>query len=82
MHHIINNEDSKSILFKKDKPINFKLELDPLEKYCADTLQMQGSKGESALLKTLRKERNLVNTYGSKLDKLSQVLKQTGEGEA
>lgn len=47
-------------LFKAGKPIKFKFEIDPLQKYCADALNMQDSKKESAIVKTLNKELHLL----------------------
>ena len=64
-------------VFKSGKPIKFKLEIDPLQKYCADALNMQGSKKESAIYKTLNKELHLIGIYNEKLEKLTALLQKT-----
>jgi hypothetical protein len=54
-------------VFKSGKEIKFKFEIDPLQKYCADALNMQDSKKESAITKTLNKELHLIGIYNDKL---------------
>lgn len=81
LHNLVGKDESKQLLFRRDQPVQFRLEVDPLEKYCVDTLHMQGSKGESTLTKTLRKEKHLVGTYSEKLDKLNRCLRESKEDE-
>ena len=68
-------------VFKSGKEIKFKFEIDPLQKYCADALNMQGSKQESAINKTLNKELHLIGIYNDKLEKLSNLLQTTKSEE-
>ena len=43
--YVVDSEaDSDPKIFKAGKPIKFKFEIDPLQKYCADALSMQDSK--------------------------------------
>jgi hypothetical protein len=69
------------IVLKLGKPIKFKYEIDPLQKYCAEALNMQNSKKESAVCKTLNKELHLIGTYNEKLSQLSSLLKTTKSEE-
>lgn len=65
------------IVYKLGKSIKFKYEIDPLQKYCAEALNMQDSKKESAICKTLNKELHLIGIYNEKLSQLSSLLKTT-----
>ncbi len=68
-------------MYKSGKPIKFKFQIDPLQKYCADALNMQGSKQESPILKTLNKELHLISIYNDKLEKLTNLLNTTKSDE-
>lgn len=61
--------------------MKYKLEIDNLQKYCIDALNLQQSKKESVLIKTLNKEKHLLQIYNEKLEKLSQVLATTKNEE-
>jgi hypothetical protein len=69
--------DSDPKLMKAGREVKYRLEIDPLQKYCIDALSFQESKKESVLAKTLNKEKHLLDIYNEKLQKLSELLAKT-----
>ena len=61
-------------LIKGGQQIKYKLEIDPLQKYCVDALSLQQSNKESAVVKTLNKEIHLIATYNEKITQLRKKL--------
>lgn len=55
--------------------------MDTLEKYCADSLYFQSSKKESTLVKTLNKQKHLLEIYNTKLEKLFEILQKESNNE-
>lgn len=76
-----NSELGDPQVFKSGKPIKYKFEIDPLQNYCTEALNMQTSKKESAINKTLNKELHLIETYNQKLAQLSALLRTTKNEE-
>jgi len=75
LHYAINEVASTDpILYKEGRIVKYKLEIDPLQKYCVDALSFQESKQESVLAKTLKKEKHLLEIYSDKLEKLRVYL--------
>lgn len=55
--------------------------MDTLEKYCADSYFVQSSAKESALCKSLNKQKHLLTLYNEKLRLLVNVMRGSTAGE-
>lgn len=79
--YLVSEETVEPKLLKGGKPARYRFQIDPLQKYCADALNMQSSKKESVFAATLKKEKHLVETYNSKLERLIMLLDKTTDPE-